>query len=253
MDRDARVAARPPRPRPDFAIEDHLIEMRDGIYFVDKPAGWPTSGRTLEDEACVQYRLMEHTRKKIWAVHQLDADTSGLNIFTHRRSSVHDWQKRLRYPSSEKEYLAIVHGRLDTPRKIHTPIGRRQDGTWGVHPTGKAACTHVIPVHATDDFSWVRVRLRTGRTHQIRVHLSDIGHPLVGEFWYNDAPCLLAERHMLHAWRTEFDARDDLACAIARPPADFLHCAQTLFGDIPESVDGESLAQSIIRRRAARI
>src|SRR5690625_6927680 len=86
MDRDARVALKPPLARQPFAIEEHIIAAHQGIYFMNKPTGWPTSGRTLDDEACVQFQLMQYTRKKIWAVHQLDADTSGVNVFTHRKS-----------------------------------------------------------------------------------------------------------------------------------------------------------------------
>lgn len=241
LDRDARVAMKPPQPRPEFRMEEQIVAVHEGVYFVNKPAGWPTSGRNLEDPECVQYRLMQHTRKKIWAVHQLDADTSGLNVFTHRKSSVHYWQKRLHYPSAQKEYLALVHGRLDQFQKLTAPIGRRPDGTWGTWREGKRALTHVIPVCATPDVSLVRVQLRTGRTHQIRVHLSEIGHPLVGEFWYRDAPCLLAERHMLHAWRTQFDARDAVQRVVVRPPEDWLECAQRLGVEIPDEIGGESV------------
>lgn len=249
MDRDARVAFKPPLPRAPFAIEAHIIAVHEAIYFMNKPAGWPTSGRTLEDEDCLQYQLMEHTRKKIWAVHQLDADTSGVNVFTHRKSSVHVWQKRLHFPSAHKEYLALVHGRIEEPTHIVTPIGRRSDGTWGTSGAGKSARTYVIPVKYTDDFSLVRVQLRTGRTHQIRVHLSDLGHPLVGEFWYNHAPCLLAQRHMLHAWRTQLDARDDVECVIAQLPSDLRDCAETLGVAIPDEIDGDSPFTSGLRLR----
>lgn len=249
MSRDERVAARPPTPRPAFDVQERIVAQHDGIYFLDKPAGWPTSGRSLEDPECLQYRLMQHMNRKIWAVHQLDADTSGLNVFTHRKSSVQYWQKRLHFPSAQKEYLALVHGRIDQFIKITTPIGRRADGTWGISSDGRSARTHVIPVCSTSDFSLVRVQLRTGRTHQIRVHLSDRGHPLVGEFWYNDAPCLLAERHMLHAWRTQFDKRDAFECGLVRVPDDFVACAASIGIHIPEQIDGDSVVASAVRRR----
>lgn len=249
LDRDARVAMKPPQPRPDFDVQEQILAQHHGVYFINKPAGWPTSGRNLDDPECVQYRLMEHTHKKIWAVHQLDADTSGLNIFTHRKSSVHYWQKRLHYPSAQKEYVALVHGAINRFHKLTDPIGRRPDGSWGVWSKGKRALTHVIPVVTTDKASLVRVQLRTGRTHQIRVHLDALGHPLIGEFWYRDAPCLLADRHMLHAWRTTFDARDDVECAIVRPPQDFFDTAQKLGIEIPDQIDGESAKAQLLRLR----
>lgn len=251
MNRDERVAARPSTPRPDFDVEERIVAVHDGVYFLDKPAGWPTSGRTLEDPECLQYHLMQHTQRKIWAVHQLDADTSGLNVFTHRRSSVGYWQKRLHFPSAQKEYLALAHGRIDAFMRITSPIGRRADATWGVSPDGRSATTYVIPVVATDDFSLVRVQLRTGRTHQIRVHLGERGHPLVGEFWYNDAPCLLADRHMLHAWRTQFDKRDAFECGLVQLPEDFIACAKAIGIEIPDVVDGDSTSKSELRRRSS--
>lgn len=249
MDRDARVALKPPLARQPFAIEEHIIAAHQGIYFMNKPAGWPTSGRTLDDEACVQFQLMQHTRKKIWAVHQLDADTSGVNVFTHRKSSVPYWQKRLHFPSAQKEYLALVHGRVDQPLTITAPIGRKADGSWGVTANGKSARTQIIPVHANDEFSLLRIQLRTGRTHQIRVHLEHVGHSLVGEFWYNHAPCLLADRHMLHAWRTTFDDRDDIAGVVAPLPEDLRACAQKIGISIPDIIDGESPFQPRFRLR----
>lgn len=237
---EERVAIRPKQPRQEFLLDDHVIAERDGIFFMNKPAGWPTSGRHLHDEECLQHRLMKRAGKMIWAVHQLDGDTSGLNVYVARKELVPRWQKRLRFPEARKEYLAIVHGKVTHPLKLTAPIGKRDDGSWGVSPAGKDALTLVRPVVTTASHSLVQVHLRTGRTHQIRVHMSDAGHPLVGEFWYNAAPCTQAPRHMLHAWRTRFDRAQDPERVLAAVPADMLQVAETLGLAIPETVDGDT-------------
>lgn len=247
MTRDERVAHRPPQPPAPFEMASQVIDSFDGAIFVNKPAGWATSGRSLDDPDCVQYELMQYLGRKIWVVHQLDADTSGLNIFTRPKSTVQVWHARIKYPQAQKEYLALVHGRVDRRMQIDAPIGRRSDGSWGVSPDGKVARTILLPVVASDAYSLLRVQLRTGRTHQIRVHLQHIGHPLVGEFWYNDAPCLLAERHMLHAWRTQFTGVQGLRAVVAGVPEDFVACAQRLQVGLPSELDGDSIFSSRIR------
>ena|SRR5690554_6169307 len=243
---EERVAIRPKTERIDFDVEAQIIGELDGVLFLNKPAGWPTSGRSLEDPDCLQHRLMSHAGRMIWAIHQLDGDTSGLNVFTRRRGRVPHWQKRLHFPQARKEYLAIVHGQVRGPLKIDDPIGRRQDGTWGVSEDGKSALTLATPVISTEAYSLLRVHQRTGRTHQIRVHLSHHGHPLVGEFWYNDAPCTLAERHMLHAWRTRFDRQEEPGCVLAAVPEDFREVAAKLGVPVPSMEDGHPTDRSAV-------
>lgn len=235
---EERVALRPKTERQDFDVEAQIIGELDGVLFLNKPSSWPSSGRSMEDPDCLQHRLMTHAGRMIWAIHQLDADTSGLNVFTRRRGRVPIWQKRLHFPQARKEYLTIVHGTVRGPLKIEDPIGRRTDGTWGVSEGGKSALTLVTPIASNDDYSLLRVHLRTGRTHQIRVHLSHHGHPLVGEFWYIDAPCTLAERHMLHAWRTRFDRQEEPGCVLAAVPDDLRQVAEKLGVPIPAVEDG---------------
>lgn len=244
MDVQDRIALRPPKDPPDFDVRAQVIGEHDGVLFLDKPAGWPTSGRTLDDARCLQHRLMTEYGKMVWAVHQLDGDTSGVNVFAARKSLVPRWQQRLRFPEARKEYLALVHGEVRTRLRIEDPIGRRPDGSWGVTEGGKSALTLVTPIAANARFSLLRIHLRTGRTHQIRVHLSHHGHPLVGEFWYNDAPCLLADRHMLHAWRTRFDRQQEPGLVVAAVPTDMREVATTLGVPIPAVEDGDATDRS---------
>ena len=84
-------------------------------------------------------------------------------------------------------------------------------GCLGVHSAGKSAHTRIETLERGDEFSLLRLQLMTGRTHQIRIHCSHLGHPLVGEEWYRDVPCRLHSRQALHAWELElgppFDVR----------------------------------------------
>lgn len=224
------------RPALPDGIAPHIILERERLVVVNKPAGWPTSGRDLHDPGCVQYLLMECEGRMVWAVHQLDADTTGVNVFVTRKSWVHPWQQRLRWPNAEKEYLALCHGEVSAPLRLDGALGHRGDGRRAVvSEGGRAALTLVEPLATTAQFSLVRCRLRTGRTHQIRIHLADAGHPLVGEWWYREPGCELAPRHMLHARRVVFRDGEEPTCFEAPMPADMRDTCARLGLALPEA------------------
>ena len=189
-----------------------LFEGR-GVVVVDKPAGLATTGRDLQDEACMQYALTATLGRPTWAVHQLDKDTSGIVLFVTRKNLVVDWQRRLRGPSSKKDYLAFVHGDPTwTKRLLEDPL-RWDSGAHRqrVDPVGKACRTLVrvaaraaAGAHGEEGRALVEARLLTGRTHQIRAHLSAAGHPLLGERRYRDPPSEAHARCALHARRLRF-------------------------------------------------
>lgn len=114
----------------------------------------------------------------------------------------------MRFPNGVKTYLAIVHGHPEfDERRIDAPIGvLREEPTrqLGVIDTGQRAATHVRVLDRSADAALLRVRIETGRTHQIRIHLASIGHPLYGEDWYREPRCREHPRQALHAWRVEF-------------------------------------------------
>jgi 23S rRNA-/tRNA-specific pseudouridylate synthase len=156
----------------------------------------------------------------VWAVHQLDADTSGLNVFVTRKSLVSVVAQRLRWPKGRKLYAAVCHGEPTFDSKIvEAPIGHVSARRLGVTPEGKPCASAVTTLCRAFGFSLVRVELRTGRTHQIRIHLSHLGHPLVGEPFYRAPPCELLPRHALHAYRLEL-AGDEPLVLRADLPAD---------------------------------
>ena len=183
-------------------LDARILLEDDGLIAVDKPAGWPSTGRDLKDPDCLQHLLMQRFRRKIWAVHQLDADTTGVNLFVRRKSLVATWADRLR--QGRKTYLALCHGQIERRGwfRIDSPIGwvEARGGRW-IADDGKAAVSEVRVEKAGESISALEVAIKTGRTHQVRIHLASVGHPLVGERRYRQPPCGLLDRHALHAHR----------------------------------------------------
>lgn len=185
----------------DFEAHDfapRILCEHDGTIVWNKPAGLAATGRNLDDPACAQFLAMQHYRRMIWAVHQLDTETSGVLVFVRRKGLVSAWQKRLAARSTVKRYVAIVHGRL--PRKmmiVREPVG------------GKEARSDFRELAYRDGASLLEVCIHTGRTHQIRVHLEGMGLQLFGEKRYGGAPCNAHERHALHAVAIVFRVEED--------------------------------------------
>lgn len=136
-------------------------------------------------------------------VNRLDAGTSGLMVAA-RDAHVHALLCRsLHTGDFERRYLAIAEGRFEqTEGTIDAPIARAEGSAIRrcVAPEGQRAVTHFRVLRNADRFSLVELMLETGRTHQIRVHLAHIGHPLAGDFLYGTEDVGLIPRAALHAW-----------------------------------------------------
>lgn len=176
-----------------------VVEKPAGITSMrhDDEAGLPTRKRQLQptlDEllpriiAKVEGRRGKDALRPVRAVHRLDRDTSGLMIFARTARAQEHLEQQFRKHTIHRRYLAVVEGAIDEGHTIETNLVRdRGDGRRGSTPlpnAGKHAITHVTPVERLGDYTLVECRLETGRTHQIRIHLAESGHPLCGDKVY---------------------------------------------------------------------
>ncbi|MGT2948047.1 RluA family pseudouridine synthase [Streptococcus devriesei] len=135
-------------------------------------------------------------------VHRIDKDTSGLLMIAKNDQAHQFLADELKEKKSLRQYLAIVHGSLPNDRGvIEAPIGRsdKDRKKQAVTAKGKPAVTHFQVVERFDDYTLVRLTLETGRTHQIRVHMAYIGHPVAGDPLYAPKKTLKGQGQFLHA------------------------------------------------------
>ena len=142
-------------------------------------------------------------------VHRIDRDTTGSLIICKNDKAHQCIADQLKVHSITRKYRAIVHGRLTEDGVIHTTIGRhpqnRKEMAVNV-PNGKDAVTHYHILETFDKFTYIECQLETGRTHQIRVHMKSIGHPILGDSVYGPAKCPFPglEGQTLHAMTIGF-------------------------------------------------
>ena len=166
------------------------------LVFIDKPAGLVVQRRMFApDEPCLHDLVQQHA-SPAFLLQRLDRGTSGVIFFSKRADVNAGLTRQFARKRIQKTYLAICDGELTQPRTIDAPIARVGAITFAVRGDGKRAVTHVTPVASSQAGSVVAIELETGRTHQIRVHLSAIGHPVAGDWLYGNKN---AARPMLHA------------------------------------------------------
>ncbi|MCE5272383.1 hypothetical protein LLH00_13980, partial [bacterium] len=189
-----------------------VLHEDDDILVVDKPAGMLTMGTQKEKTRTVYYALTDYVRKgiawsrdRVFIVHRLDRDTSGLLVFARNMKAKTALQGNWR--QTHKKYLAIVHGRCE--KEQDTITSYLAENTAGVvystddAAKGKLSHTGYRVLRLGRDHSLLEVDPQTGRKNQIRVHLADIGHPVVGDSKYG-LPDKSHKRLALHAAALSF-------------------------------------------------
>lgn len=143
---------------------------------------------------------------KIRPVNRLDFNTSGLVIFAKNQYVQECLISQMKQNVFKKEYLAIVLGRLDNKKgTINLPIARKENSIIErcVSPNGQTAITDYEVIKEFNDYSLVKCILKTGRTHQIRVHMASISHPILGDTLYGNSSNLI-DRQALHSYKVSF-------------------------------------------------
>ncbi|MEK7234936.1 MAG: RNA pseudouridine synthase [Elusimicrobiota bacterium] len=201
-------------------IEIPVIFEDDRIIAVNKPVGLPTIPGRGEVGIAVNVEIERRLRKKVFVVHRLDLDASGILVFakdaqTHRLLSMEFEERR-----AKKEYLVAVLGEMTGSGEINKPLREFSSGRVAPAPDGKHALTRWRVERALGGATLLRVETLTGRKHQIRAHLSSEGHPVLGDPRYGPPPRPIggAKRLMLHAHTLHLDMGYDLK---ADPGTDF--------------------------------
>jgi 23S rRNA pseudouridine1911/1915/1917 synthase len=197
-----------------------ILYEDDFLLFLDKPAGIVVQRGFDPHEQTLWDLATAHTTP-LFLLQRLDRGTSGVIFFSKREEMNVRITRRFEKKAIRKRYLAIVEGELAERQTIDAPMERIGAIKFAVGEGGKQAITDVEPLHATPRGSLVSVNLRTGRTHQIRVHLSAIGHPLAGDWLYGERS---ADRPMLHSAQLDMThPATNAPLQVAAPlPADFL-------------------------------
>lgn len=237
-----------PAPAPlNLAPEDIPLDVLfedDALLVLDKPAGLCVHPAPGHDSGTLVNALLNHCGgglpgingvSRPGIVHRLDKDTSGLLVVAKSERAQIALVGQFSAHSVLKEYLALVkgvvkplHGTVEKPIGRH-PADRKR---MAVVPTGRPALSRYVALASVPEASLVRVLIETGRTHQIRVHMTSLGHPVVGDSTYSrPSPALPScGRQMLHAAHIRFlhPVSGDALEFFCPPPADFRECAQAL-------------------------
>jgi len=201
--------------------DDHIIIINKPMNMVVHPAAGNLTGTLLNGLLHHCPELQNIPRAGI--VHRLDKDTTGLMVVAKTLQAQNNIVEQLQSREMGREYEAVVQGTMTGGGSVKEPMARHaKDRTkMAVHPTGKDAITHYRVLEKFPSFTHVRVKLETGRTHQIRVHMAHIQHPLAGDQTYggkvrlpkgvsNQLRDVLREfpRQALHAKRLELHHPD---------------------------------------------
>ncbi len=190
----------------DILFEDeHILVVNKPFNMLVHPLSYHVLN-TLANGVIYHWQL-QGQNIKFRSVSRLDKDTSGAILIAKSSYICHQLAEQMKNSICRREYLAVVHNRIAMDSGIiDFPIGRPDDDSliFGVTAQGKEAITYFNVIQRFAGGSLVKLRLGTGRTHQIRVHMRHLGHPLMGDDLYGGGLELI-QRQALHSWHLEFN------------------------------------------------
>ncbi len=202
------------------AIKLDIVYEDQSIIVINKPAGMVVHPGNGNWQGTMLNGLLHHAAQldkipRAGIVHRLDKNTSGLLVIAKTLEAQTSLVRQLQNRTMKRDYFALVLGHIPLNGQVNAPIGRHpiQRVKMTVTKNGKEACTHYLVKERLCGCTLLQCSLETGRTHQIRVHMHSIGHPLVGDPIYNKKPRKVAQeigqlimsfpRQALHAQRLE--------------------------------------------------
>lgn len=188
-----------------------IVYEDEDLMVINKPADMPVHPSMNNHDNTLANAIAWHCREKgerfpYRCINRLDRNTTGLLIIAKHMLSAAVLYGQMRKRKIHRTYLALVKGRVEEAGTIDLPIGRKEGSTIERivdMEHGERAVTHYVPLKCGDGWTLVQCILETGRTHQIRVHMSYMGHPLPGDFLYCPDDHTM-ERQPLHSWRLSF-------------------------------------------------
>ena len=225
-----RISESKPGHVPGIDLEQHILFENPRLLVINKPPGIAVHGGSGLSYGIIEaLRAERSTAPYLELGHRLDRETSGCLVIAKRRSFLRAFHEQLQQGQVKKLYLALVDGQWQgSKRTVDVPLRKNQlrggERMVSVDPEGKTAISIFRPVSVYQDTSLVEVELKTGRTHQIRVHGQHIGHPLAGDEKYGDEQfnrrmrAIGLRRMLLHAHMIEFvDPYDDEVITVSSP------------------------------------
>jgi len=243
-----RISASSSKTPPARPHELPIVHEDASLLVVDKPSGVAVHGGSGVSHGVIEsLRAARPEAKMLELAHRLDRDTSGLLLIAKKRSALVELHRMLRDGEIEKSYVAVVKGvparkQFDITDSLHKYVNAKGERRVAVKEEGLSAMTKIKLLEKSKDFSLLQLRLMTGRTHQIRVHLAHVGHPVLGDDKYGDFELNRAlarqgvKRLFLHARRLGFDhPLDGKRVVLESPlPEDMLRFCQSIFGSVSE-------------------
>lgn len=187
-----------------------IVYEDEDVIVVNKPQGMVVHPSAGHPDHTLVNALLYHTKDlaespegfRPGIVHRIDKDTSGLLMIAKNVKARESLESQLAHKTNKRQYLAIVHGNFgEEAGKIDAPIGRNPNNRkkMAVVENGKDAVTHFQVLEQFKGYSLIMCQLETGRTHQIRVHMDYIGHPVAGDPLYGPRKTLKGNGQFLHA------------------------------------------------------